>query len=233
MYSSVSIGDSSDIRNYSDIRNHSTSSDDNLWCNHGYQMYKHPRDPEDDLCNSRKRSLSSSPHRQSNPKLKVPNDLSWTKGQELTKISKIDLKTNKKISQKPLKGQKVNFKGQDELSRSFPNYYEGHGFVQQVPRVKDDVFELLTRSQAQEKKLADLQRKVQDQQNKYSKSDQPQGHSKGQFDDPLLGSRVSPVGSHGYRARTSTPNKSRRLQNNNVKFRCKLRVNFAAFVKLI
>ncbi|XP_053407014.1 uncharacterized protein LOC123546728 isoform X2 [Mercenaria mercenaria] len=150
----TSVSDSSDPHRQSD------SSDGNLWRYYGYQLHDGSRDPENDL-HVPKRPLSPTENKRNRP---VTNGMKQGELDFESPVKSLKYSRPSRSREKKPRNSKVNFQAEGHMSRSLPNYYPNQGFVEKVPISTDDVYELLTRSQAQEEKLAELQKRLLGQQ---------------------------------------------------------------------
>ncbi|KAH3787914.1 hypothetical protein DPMN_166045, partial [Dreissena polymorpha] len=139
--------------NSSTPRRASDSSDGNKWRNHGFQLYKPQIEPKHDPQKSQRSQNKTSALKHSEEIDRFEHNASPIK---MAKHSEHQSRSR----EKKVKSGKVTFQPGSRVSRSLPKYYPDIGFVDQIPISSDDVYDLLCRSQAQEKKLAELQKKL-------------------------------------------------------------------------
>lgn len=150
----TSPSNSSTPRRQSDRQ--SDSSDGNKWRNHGFQLYKPQIEPKyDPQTNQRSQNKTSAVKRSE----EIDRFDRFEHNASPIKMAKHS-EHQSRSREKKVKSGKVTFHPGSRVSRSLPKYYPETGFVDQIPISTDDVYDLLCRSQAQEKKLAELQKKL-------------------------------------------------------------------------
>ncbi|XP_052772114.1 uncharacterized protein LOC128211403 isoform X2 [Mya arenaria] len=173
-------------------RRHSDSSDGNRWCFHSNQALDLPKDPEYEIYDLKKGSESHA----TGSKHSLEQERASNNSSPVKKLKQNGHQSRSRETKK--KNGQVSFQEMTQMSKSLPSHYPGAGFVDQVPFSTDDVYDLLCRSQAQEEKLAELQKKLFGRppdlsQNTTSCSDlSPRGQ--GQSVSGCYGYRVPPVG---------------------------------------
>lgn len=158
-----------------------------MWRYYGYQLHDAPREPENDLYSPKTPPNMNLKRSQSMTDDSKQEELGFESPVKSQKFSRLSRSREKKP-----RGSKVNFPNEGQMSRSLPNYYVKQGFVEKVPISTDDVYELLTRSQAQEAKLAILQAQLLRQQ------ESSQNSSSSSYQSPVRES--SGTGSYGNKA---------------------------------
>lgn len=194
------------VSDSSDPHRHSDSSDASMWRYHGYQMYDGSRDPENDLHVLERPSsliVTSKKNRSMLDKggLRgaVKSDENFNSPVKTRKIARQSRSREKKPR------NQVTFTGEGRMSQSLPNYYPSQGFVEKVPISTDDVYELLTRSQAQEEKLAELQKRLLRQQ------EVSQTSSSSSFQSPDMSKNE--ISNHGNKAYEMAISKEQNCKN--------------------